>query len=156
MRMTKSIKMAPPKASAGTPSKSMGATSAPKLTANQFSRLSQQNISGGTRTGAAPVTLPSGNITRKMISSISAGQFKPGQLGSYQQRAITLMEGSGRSMEFMRKNLNQVTAMQMPNYNLPQNLAGKAVDMRLSGRTQSFVRSQLGVSQNTPVPGRPG
>jgi hypothetical protein len=66
------------------------------------------------------------------------------------------MKASGRSPEFMAKNLNQATAMRTPNWNLPANQAAKAGAMATSGRSQSFIRGKLGVSSTTPVPGKPG
>ena len=119
-----------------------------------FAQMQSQSINGGTRTGAAPVTLPAqGSITAESITAMSTGSYKPGTLGAYQSKAVNLMQSMNRSSDFMIKNLNQATAMQMPNWNLPAGQASQAASMAGAGRSQSFVREQLGVSSSTPVPG---
>lgn len=117
--------------------------------------MQSQNISGGTRTGAAPLQLPAQNsITAESITAMSQGQYKPGTLGAYQNQAISKMQDSGRDTNFMISNLNQATAMQMPNWNLPAGQASQAASMVGSGRSQDFIRSAIGASSSTPVPGK--
>ena len=143
----------------------MGSTSAPKTSVSAPSSgiktapaMSFQTMQAQSpQRGGAPMTLPSaGTITTESITAISTGRHKGGTLGAYQQGAISAMKASGRSLDFMAKNLNQATAMRLPNWNLPSDQAYKAGDMATSGRSQSFIRGKLGVSSDTPVPGKPG
>lgn len=123
-------------------------SAAPTMSFSQMQAQSPQR-------GGSPMTLPSpGTITTDSITAISASKQKAGTLGSYQQGAISAMKASGRSPEFMAKNLNQATAMRTPDWNLPADQASKAGAMANSGRTQSFIRGKLGLAPSVPVPGK--
>jgi hypothetical protein len=158
---------AAPKLAAAAPIGAKSSTPSPKVAPKPqmtFPQMQAQSVEmegnrpiGGTRRGEAPMVLPAaGTITSESITAISAGRYKPGTLGQYQKQSISEMQGVGRSPEFIKKNLNQATAMKIPNYNLPADQARKASAMVGSGRKQSFIRAKLGLSQDTPVPGKPG
>jgi hypothetical protein len=145
-----------PKVAASAPIAAKTSTPSPKVSSAPQMSFSQMQAQSPQR-GGAPMTLPSaGTITTESITAISTGRHKGGTLGAYQQGAISAMKASGRSLDFMAKNLNQATAMRLPNWNLPSDQAYKAGDMATSGRSQSFIRGKLGVSSDTPVPGKPG
>ena len=97
--------------------------------------------------------LPS-TVTPELLRKIMAQQAKPGSLAHYQQMAISAMKGSERSEDFMLSHLNDATAMNMPNWNLPGRYARLAKEMADSGRTKAFIRSKLGLSSDTFVPGK--
>jgi hypothetical protein len=156
-----------PKIAAAKPISAKASTPSPKVSASpsmSFDQMQAQSVEmegnrpiGGTRRGEAPMVLPAtSTITSESITAMTSGRYKPGTLGQYQKQSIREMQGAGRSPDFIIKNLNQATAMKIPNYNLPANQAQKAGAMVRSGRTQSFIRAKLGVSPDTPVPGKPG
>jgi TP901 family phage tail tape measure protein len=97
--------------------------------------------------------LPS-KITPGLIAKIMAERTKPGSLASYQQMAIRAMKGSGRNQDFMVDHLNDATAMNMPNWNLPGSYAHLARIMAESGRSKEFIREKLGLPSSTYVPGK--
>lgn len=158
---------AAPKIASSAPIAAKASTPAPKVAAApsmSFEQMQSQAVEmegnhalGGTRRGEAPMVLPApGTITSESITAMSAGRYKPGTLGQYQKQSIVEMRGAGRSEDFIIKNLNQATAMKIPNYNLPAGQAKQARAMASANRTQSFIREKLGVSPDTPVPGKPG
>jgi hypothetical protein len=93
-------------------------------------------------------------VTPELISKIMDQRVRPGELGAYQQAAISAMRGSGRSEEFILSHLNEATAIQMPRHNLPGALSFLASTMVGSGRNKDFIREKLGLSADTPVPGK--
>ena len=146
-----------PKISMPSAGATTNAPTPPAASSMSFAQMQSQSISGGTRTGAAPLQMPAqSSITPESVTAISQGEYEPGTLGSYQSSAISAMKDSGRDINFMASHLNQATAMQMPNWNLSASQASQAREMVGSGRSQSFIANQLGVAQGTPVPGRPG
>ena len=156
-----------PKVAAAAPIAAKTSTPAPKVAAApsmSFEQMQSQSVEmegnyalGGTRRGEAPMVLPApGTITSESITAMSTGRYRPGTLGQYQKQSIVEMRGAGRSEDFIIKNLNQATAMKIPNYNLPADQAKQARAMASANRTQSFIREKLGVSSHTPVPGKPG
>ena len=102
-----------------------------------------------------PAILPDRSlITQEEINQILKGRYLPESPEAAEFKALSAMIGSGRDLDFIRKNIKKATSANLPYYNMTPAIGRSAKQLAIGGRSEEFIRHVLGIDDlSIPVPG---